>query len=363
MWCAGLFILGPVFVLAQEQAIPEMFRLKVLDITQEGERPIIGTDAKAFFQNIRGEVLSGEKKGDTIELENDRMRLRVGDTIFVRALEAPTGETFYTVDDVDRRNSLFFFVGLFMLLVIVFGGKQGIRALMSLAGSFFVIFYFLLPSILSGVSPLLVSAGVSIVILVIAIYFTHGLTRTSTAALLGTIVTICVTVLLALISVRATRLSGFTDDTSVFLNFNTAGALDFQGLLLGAIIIGVLGLLDDIAITQAAAVKEIFHVDASLSRKDVYARALRIGKEHVGALVNTLALAYTGAALPLLLLFYGSEASVFLIINREIFASEIIRTMVGSIGIILAVPITTGLAVLFLVQKKRRDPEKGNICA
>jgi uncharacterized membrane protein len=154
--------------------------------------------------------------------------------------------------------------------------------------------------------------------------------------------------ILAYLGVTLARLNGLASEEAFYLNLNTSGTLDFAGLLLGGIMIGVLGVLDDIAVTQAAVVSELYNSASHLSRKEIYKKALRVGKEHVGALVNTLALAYTGASLPLLLFFSMSDSSISSIINQEIFATEIIRTIVGSIGLILTVPITTFLAVYFL---------------
>lgn len=167
-------------------------------------------------------------------------------------------------------------------------------------------------------------------------------------AFTGTVMAVILTGVLAYLGVELASLSGFASDEAVYLNFNTRGTLDFAGLLLGGIMIGVLGVLDDITITQAAIVSELYNSASHLSRKEVYMKAIRVGKEHVGALVNTLALAYTGASLPLLLLFSTSDSSMGSIINQEIFATEIIRTTVGSIGLVLTVPITTLLAVYLL---------------
>ncbi len=189
---------------------------------------------------------------------------------------------------------------------------------------------------------------VASVILFAAIFFTHGFNRESAVAYGGTMIAVFLTSLFAIFSVDLTGLSGFATEASTYLNFNTRGALDFTSLLLGAMIIGVLGVLDDIAVTQAAIVTELYNSNPSLSRGDVYKRALRVGREHVGALVNTLVLAYAGASLPLLLHFYTASSSLSMSINTELFATEIVRTIVGSIGLILAVPIVTLLAVFYL---------------
>ncbi len=331
---------------------------EVVEVLNQKTGIIPGTDAQATYQSLRVEILEGDQKGLIIELENDFLQLKEGEKFFMNYLITIDGSVIYSVQEPDRRGSLYFFIGLFIVVILLFGGKQGFRSLLSLAGSFFIIGYFILPSILAGFSPVLVSVVFSILILVFVIYVTHGFNKKSTSAILGTMITIIFTGLLAHFAVKFSRLSGFVTDESVYLNFATAGQLDFSGLLLGAIIIGTLGMLDDIAITQAACVEQLKSVANDLSRKEIYKRALKIGKEHVGALVNTLALAYAGVSLPLLLLFYTSETSPLLIINREVFATEIVRVIAGSIGLVMAVPITTFIAVFLLVKKNKKTDKK-----
>jgi uncharacterized membrane protein len=288
-----------------------------------------------------------------VTIENDYIQLKEGDRFFLNYLVSAEGHELYSVQEVDRRGTIFIFVGIFIAVVLVFGGLQGLRSLVALAGSLLIIFYLLLPQILNQASPLLVSAVFSALILTCAIYITHGFNRKATAALAACLLAILVTIALASIAVQATRLTGFADDAAIYLNLDTRGRLDFSGLFLAAIIIGVLGILDDIAITQASAVEELMRANAGLSRREIYKRAMKIGREHVGALINTLALAYTGTALPLLLLLQNSGADPLMLMNREIFAAEIIRTIVGSTGIILTVPIATLLAVMLLAPKKQ----------
>lgn len=205
-----------------------------------------------------------------------------------------------------------------------------------------------MPGIIGGWHPLLISTLVASGILFAAIFFTHGFNRESYVAYAGTMIAVVITSLFAVFSVYLSDLSGFADEAAVYLNFNTQGSLDFTALLLGAIIIGVLGVLDDIAVTQAAVVTELYRSNPELGKLEVYKRALRVGREHVGALVNTLVLAYAGASLPLLLHFYIASSSITMSINNELFATEIVRTIVGSIGLILTVPIVTALAATYL---------------
>jgi uncharacterized membrane protein len=348
-----LVFVMPSVCAAQSDLVPEkvtMMTAKVLHIDKQEVRDVPGTNTKTNFQTIRVEVLDGAEKGKQVTVDNDYLSLKVGEIFYMtHTSETLDGNDYYTVNDPYRLPSLFLLIALFVGAVFVFGGKQGIRGLISLVGSFLVIFYVLLPAILHGYSPLLVTVGVASIIIVLGSYVTHGFTRSTTAAVVGMILTVCVTGAIAYWSVGLTRLSGFGSEEAVYLNLNAGGAIDILGLLLGGIIIGLLGVLYDAAIGQAVAVEELIRVAPHVSKVIIYERAVRIGREHIGALVNTLAIAYVGASLPLLLLFYQTtNAGVLPTINTEIFATEIVRIMVGSIGLVLAIPITTFVAVWFL---------------
>lgn len=346
----SVFLLIPSFSYAQEvhNEYQGTFRGKVIEIQSEEMREIPGTDAEHLYQTIRVEILDGPEEGEIVMIENDYLELDKGDKFYFNHSIYIDGSEVYAVVNIDRRDSLILFGLLFVGVVIAFGGWQGVRSLVALIGSFLAIFYVLLPGLLNGWNPLLLSLLVASGILAAAIFFTHGFNRESIVAYAGTMMAVFLTGILAIIAVSVSDLSGFVSDESVYLNMNTNGTLNFTGLLLGAIIIGVLGVLDDIAVTQAAVVSELFDSNASMGRREVYARAIRVGREHVGALVNTLVLAYAGVSLPLLLYFYMSPVSFWSLINSEIFATEIIRAIVGSIGLIMTVPIVTGLAVYYL---------------
>jgi uncharacterized membrane protein len=357
--CALVFVV-PSVCAAQNELVPEkvtMMTAKVLHIDKQEVKDVPGTNTKKNFQTIRIEILDGAEKGKEVTVDNDYLSLKVGEVFYMtHTSESLDGSDYYTVNDPYRLPSLFLLVAIFVGVVFVFGGRQGIRGLVSLVGSFLIIFYVLLPAILHGYSPLLVTVGVASVIIVLGSYVTHGFTRSTTAAVIGMILTVCVTGAIAYWSVGLTRLSGFGSEEAVYLNLNAQGSIDILGLLLGGIIIGLLGVLYDAAIGQAVSVEELMRVAPHVSKKIIYERAVRIGREHIGALVNTLAIAYVGASLPLLLLFYQTtNAGVLPTMNTEIFATEIVRIMVGSIGLVLAIPITTLVAVWFLGRHHEGD--------
>lgn len=319
-----------------------------MEVIDSEVKEIPGTDAKHLFQTIKVEVLDGPQEGEIITIENDYLKLKKGNKFYFNYLVDINGSEKYGVINIDRRDSLVLLVLIFVGVIIWFGRWQGARSLLALVTSFLAIFYILLPGLLNGWNPLITSSLVASGILFGAIFFTHGFNRESLVAYSGTMIAVCITALFALFAVGITSLSGFASEESTYLNLGTGGTLDFTGLLLGAIIIGILGVLDDIAVTQAAVVTELYDANPGISKKEVYSRALRIGREHVGALVNTLVLAYTGASLPILLYFKLSDMSFGSVVNLEVFATEVVRAIVGSIGLILTVPIVTMLAVIYL---------------
>lgn len=348
--------------LAQElhQDLEETLQGEVLEILEAGERTILGTDTTHPYQEIRVEIIHGAREGEKLTFENDFIPLQVGDHFYFNAYTYIDGTEAYGVVNIDRSSALYLLLGIFVATVLAFGGWQGLRSLAALGGSILAILYILVPGLLGGWSPFAASALVAGVILFVAIFLTHGWNRESGVAFFGTMIAVAATGLFALFATSLTRLSGFAAEESVYLNLNTGGALDFTGLLLGAIVIGALGVLDDIAVTQAAVVSELRGAKPDAPGREIYQKAMRVGREHVGALVNTLFLAYAGAALPLLLLLYTSPTTLGLALNSEILATEIVRTISGSIGLILTVPIVTGLAVFFLKEGREGGSSHGH---
>lgn len=352
---AALFV-SP-FASAQELVTDTVVTMKarVVEVQMQEVREVPGTDITALHQTILAEIIEEPERGNRVTIANDYLELEVGDVFYLNhTTSAFDGSDYYSVLERDRSVALFSLLALFVVVVLLFGGKQGARGLLALAGSFFFIGVFLLPGILEGYSPVMVSIGVAAIIVTLGSYVTHGFTKTTTSAVVGMIFTIILTGALAYLAIAFTHLEGWSGEEVTYLNLNARGAIDLTGLLLGGILIGLLGVLYDAAIGQAVAVEEIARAGEKLSRREVYLRVLRIGREHVGALVNTLAIAYVGAALPLLLLFYQTgDLNFGLTINREMFATEIVRILVGSIGLVLAVPITTAVSVRMLVSPTR----------
>jgi uncharacterized membrane protein len=330
----------------------ETMKAQVLGIlVQQGQQI---PDSASYYQTLKAKILGGSEKGATVTVEEDYLHLKVGDTFYlIHNIDPLDAIDVYYVSDPYRMPVLYIVGALFLICLMLFGGWQGIRGFVSLIASVLVIFYFFLPGILNGYSPALLSIGIASLIIVVGSYFTHGFTRTTTSAVIGMLITIVITGLIAYWSVYTARLSGYANQESGLLNLVANGKIDFVGLLLGGMLIGLLGVLYDSAIGQAVAVEELHRIGPHIPRWTIYKRALRIGREHIGALVNTLAIAYVGASLPLLLLFSNTLTSVSIeaTVNKEVFAGELLRIMIGSIGLILAVPITTLIAVWIIIKK------------
>ena len=347
----GLLLLVPLPAAAQSLLpdVETLSKARVVAVAEGRVESVPGTVLTADVQTLTAEVLDGPEAGKVVTFRNDFTQLREGDVFYLRHLVSPMdGTEFYSVADPYRLPVLIGLALVFLVLLVLFGGIQGIRGLVSLLGSLVLIFYLLLPGVVAGSPPVLVAVGVSSLIIIAGSYITHGFNRTTTSAVLGMIITVAASGLAAWYVVGAASLSGFTGEESGYLHFQYGGTLDLVGILMSGIIIGLLGVLYDVAIGQAVAVEELMSAGEHLSKGQVYRRAIRIGREHIGALVNTLAIAYVGAALPLLLLLENATAPIDYIVNGEVIATEIVRILIGASGIILAVPITTALAVLLV---------------
>jgi uncharacterized membrane protein len=351
----ALFLLIPSAVFAQEDASSAppveqeyLEKAQVIEASASKAEQLPGTGVTTQTQDLTVKVIEGPDKGVTASFENNYTQVGVGDVVYVRHASGGYGTDRWSLSDPYRIPILLGLAFVFIVLIGIFGGWQGLRGLASLIGSFFLIFGLLLPGVYHGIPPAPLSIGIAALIIIVGSYITHGWNRTTTAAVFGMLATIICVGAGAYVAVHAAHLSGFTTEENVYLNFNTGGSIDMVGLLYGGIMIGLLGVLYDIAIGQAVAIEELLHAGKEMTRQQIYRRGLRIGREHIGALINTLAIAYVGTALPLLLLLHDSNASIEYMVNSELFATEIIRILVGSIGLILAVPITTLIAAHYI---------------
>jgi uncharacterized membrane protein len=294
------------------------------------------------------EVTSGKDKGRTfteiVQPDASRQLDKGQGVVVAYAPDAPR-DLQYSVTDVDRQFPMLLLAGIFALAVVLVGRMRGVMALIALAVSFAVLTLFILPAILQGSNPLIVAVIGASAIMLVALYLCHGLTARTSVAVLGTLVSLLLTGLLGSLFIGWASLTGNTDDNTGLIH-GLYPNIDMSGLLLAGIIIGSLGVLDDVTVTQTSAVWELRQADPGMGPRALYRAGIRIGRDHIASVVNTLVLAYAGAALPLLLLFSIAQSSVGTVATSELVAVEIVRTLVGSIGLVAAVPVTTALASL-----------------
>lgn len=303
------------------------------------------SDPSVVCRTVTFSVNGGDQAGTvgTFELFNSG-DFSAGDDLRVIPSTRPDGEVVYTFFDYQRSTPMMILVVVFVVAVVLLGRWRGVGAIAGLAISLFVIVWFALPSLTEGnnaVAVALVTAGA---IAIVALYLAHGVSASTDVALLSTFASLTLTGFLAWLFVAASNLTGFTDDASFTLQ-SLGSNIDPRGILLAGIVIGSLGVLDDVTVTQVSAVGELHRAWPDASRGELFLSALRIGRDHISSTVNTLFLAYAGATLPLLLLFSEINESVSSVATREVVATEIVRAIVGSIGLVASVPISTWLAI------------------
>lgn len=272
------------------------------------------------------------------------------DEVFVLRLQPDSGAATYQVSDHDRGTALWIVGMAFILAVIAFGRWRGLAALAGLAITFVLLLKFLIPAILNGEPPLLAAIVCAAAIMFAVLYLTHGFTTTTSMAVAGTLLSLALTGALAALGISLAHLTGITDDSSLYLDLNYE--VNTKGLLLASVIIGSLGVLDDVTVTQSVTVTELSRANPSYTFGQLYKAAARVGRAHIASVINTIILAYSGAALPLLLLFSIGNQPLSEIITSPIIAQEIVRAVVGTLGLIAAVPLTTALATAACARRK-----------
>ena len=314
---------------------------------EQAEAPGDDGDRSVTCSLLELEITDGVDAGQTITLDHVEgprtPTIREGDKIVLgyEPGAEPGSEYFYA--DRQRGPPLLVLAVLFAAAVVALGRWSGARALAGLAVSLAVLVAFVLPALLRGSNPLAVAVVGASAVMVVALYLAHGVTVRTTIALLGTLASLVLTGLLAAAFVAAARFTGLASEEATFLNA-VAGQVELEGLLLAGIIIGSLGVLDDVTVTQASAVWELHLANPAYRARELYSSAVRIGRDHIASTVNTLVLAYAGASLPLLVLFSLANRDLGDVLTGEVIAQEVVRTLVGSIGLVASVPLTTGLA-------------------
>jgi uncharacterized membrane protein len=345
----------------------------VTQIVDEGQ--IVLNGKSQLYQVMSVDVMEGDYTGMSFQIDygkrqlrNDNFRFVPGDEIYVMIDKAPNNQLDAYYVDYVRSTPMTILLIAFVLSILIMGRLKGFGSLVALAISMFMIVEYVIPHILAGEDPVKVSLIGSVILLGLTLYLTYGWNLKTHASVLSMMLSLLLTGGLSVLFVFLTRLTGYGDENTLYLMQMSSIQIDPRGLLLGGMIIGALGVLDDLVTSQSAAVVEIHDANPALGFKTTFQKAMRIGQDHVAATVNTLVLAYTGASLPLLLIFTLGNGSYSYFINSEFLAEEIVRTLVGSLGLIAAVPISTLIATALIVNQERLGewrpllgPETGDV--
>jgi uncharacterized membrane protein len=326
----------------------DFYRAQVQEVAREGEEEYLGS--LIFTQWLFVELLEGPKTGETIELPyrnafgaSEDQRISAGEKIIV-VETAFDGESSYRFFERYRLQPLWILFFLFLGVTVLISGRRGLGSLVGLAVTLVILTKWIVPQIVLGGNPVLISFLGSVVIASLSLFLAHGFHKRTVISWVSILITLIISLVFALFAVSFAQLFGMGSDEAVDLTLGYFENVDLKGLLLGAIVIGALGILDDVITTQVATVEEIQNAHTRFSFWELYRRGLSVGKEHIASLVNTLVIAYAGASLPVFLFITTSENPLWVILNNEYMAEEIVRTLVGSTTLILAVPISTLLA-------------------
>lgn len=334
----------------------ELLRGKVVSIEQESKEEMetqLGEKFDFTVQVLNIKITKGSLAGRTIQVENDYVPLKVGQKVFLTYSLTSAGEEFSYPHPI-RLPSLSLLIALLGGAIIIFAKWQGLRSFLTMALSVGIIIFFFLPQISQGKSPISIALVGGFFIVSISLYFVYGWTRKTHAAFFGTLTCLGLTFILSLLFINATFLTGQAGEQALQIRFFWGNLIDLKELFLAAIIIGSIGALNDVAVDQSATVFAIRKAKPDMSLKELYRESLSVGRDHVLSTINTLVLAYVSVALPLLLLIQSFQnLPIIFILNNEIFAEEIARAILASLGLIMVTPLTNLFACLLAIREKK----------
>ncbi len=321
---------------------------EVTKIISEESNILPGTDIVERVQSINVYT----KSGNNLTVTNSYSPVSPGQNVYIEETAGDIGPV-YNVVTISREPTLFLLAGLFILVTLLVGRKKGFRGLVSLIVTIFVIFAFLVPRILDGKNTFVLILLTTIFLTSLSALITHGKNRVTYAAILGMLITLVVTAFISIMASISAGLTGNSSESSVYFMVSQNGAVNMRALFLGAVLIGLMGVLYDAAVSQAVYIAETIKNNVNITKRDLLASAMRFGREHIGALVDTLAIVSIGAALvDTLLIVQHAVGPLGMILSNESVASHILQILVGSIGVILAIPVTTWIAVKMLHGKQ-----------
>ncbi|GIK83981.1 MAG: hypothetical protein BroJett025_06030 [Patescibacteria group bacterium] len=326
------------------------------------EEARLSTDETLFIQSLL--VRSDDNNEYTVTLGDEyqpitqRQLREVGDQVILYSSESQPGEISTVIADLYRMPTIIWLSILFVVIVIGVGKRKGVLSILGMIASLLVLLKFIIPQILLGANPILISLFGSLLIGSATVYLSHGYNLKSHIALFSMMTSLAFVSVISYLAVVSASMFGLGSEEAAFLQVGNTANINLQGLLLGGIMLGALGVLDDVTVSQVSIVFQLRAAKKTIKFQELYNRALEVGRDHVASLVNTLVLAYAGANMPLFLLFTINESvPTWVTLNSEVIVEEVIRTLTGSMGLVLAVPLTTLIATTFAMKLKKDEVE------
>ncbi len=334
------------------------YQAKITQITDETRLP--GNTPTEFFYTQKLQVQRTDNRaqitlqaGSTEQPLSDTQRYKIGQEVVLVQETDATGQPQYSIADNYRIPAMVWLLIGFMILVILIAQKKGIAAIIGMFLSLAVVMYFMVPHILQGDNPVVIALIGAIAVSFITVYLCQGWSMEAHLTIVSMMLSLVAVGLLSYVAVHVASLAGLGSEEAAYLQFGATAKVNLQGLLLGGMMIGALGLLHDISMAQVSVVHELHDAKPEMDFAELYRRGMGVGRSHVASLVNTLILAYAASSLPLFLLFYISNSQpIWVTLNSEVIAEEVVRTLTGSIGLVLAVPISTLIASYFMIWAK-----------
>ncbi len=363
----GALILLGLFLVFSRDLVPEMqvayssstAKARITAVLEEGVADM--GERQQSYQVLSAQILDGAHAGETYTLEygkyqllSDNYQMKVGDKVLVNLETMQDGSiSIYFIDHV-RTPALLWLLAIFVVVGVLMSGWKGVNSMISMALSILIMFVYIIPRIIAGSDPVLVSLVGSLIFLGLTQFLIFGWTLKTFIALGGISFSVLITMLLSFLFVNWARLNGAGDESAMYL-IQLGDGIDIKALLIAGILIGTLGVLDDLVIGQTSAVVELYRADPSMSFLKRFKSAMEIGKDHVSATVNTLILAYLGATLSMIVLYTISNVNMGVLVNINYVAEEIVRSLVGTIGLFIAVPFTTLIACWVVDDEQRLE--------
>src|SRR3990167_68376 len=347
---------APTFTAIEEEDIYLIGEVE--EVLEEGVNQILDTSYPYQILKVKIYTVTGS---EIIEITNEiqpggdeSQRVVKGDRVIITKIVDYQGQVQYFISDRYRFPSIVLLFLAFFLITVAISKFKGFSSILGLIFSIVVLAKYVVPGIISGQDPFLTCIIGALLITPISIYLAHGFNKRTSLALASTLISIFISAVLAVVFVDIAKLFGTGSEDAYFLKIGLLANINLKGLLLGGIIFGAVGVLDDVTTAQTAAVDEISKANKKLGFKDLFSKGISVGKEHISSLVNTLVLAYVGSSFPLLLLFsLNNDVPVWVKYNSEFIVEEVVRTLIGSTTLVLAVPIATFIAAYFISRKSK----------